>query len=253
MVNNSNYVLDEAENKFLPIDIMDNHPKYVLQFLERVAIYKRLCDEKGIFYLDDTIREDPYVKSWADNLAMGMSPNRQNTYPRIAKFMGIEPFRTAVMINISPNWKGKIDIQSPAGKLAIKRMRNSIEGYLNSCNRYSKWKYVIECGGEGNFLHSHIVAQINPQVEKSVVTHLNKGNHKIELMKHWDKNFKSSPSYLSGIKKGSEGVLKGKFAIQRILIRKEEILNDKLAYLIEANKPEGHKNAYDLNLLCGDF
>lgn len=253
MVNNTNYILDEAENKFLPIDIMDKHPKYVLEFLDRVIIYKRLCEEKGIHYDNDIIREDPYVKSWADSIAMGMTPNKENTYPRIAKFMNVEPFRTAVMINISPNWKGKFDIKSPAGKLCIKRFKASIEDYLSTCNRYSKWKFVIESGGDGDFLHAHIVAQINPQIEKSVLTHLNKGNHKIELMKFWDKNFKSSPTYLSGIKKGSEGVLKGKFAVQRILIRKEEILKDKLDYLIEENKPEGHKNSYDLNLVFGDY
>lgn len=250
MVNNSNYVLDEAENKFLPIEYMDNHPKYVLQFLDRVHIYKRLCEEKELFYDNDIIREDPYVKQWADSIAMGMVPNKENTYPRIAKLMNVEPFRTSVMINISPNWKGKFDIKGPAGKLAIKRFKETIENYLNTCNRYSKWKFVIECGGDGDFLHAHIVAQINHRIEKSVITHLNKGNHKIEIMKFWDKNFKSSPTYPA---KGNEGVLKGKFAVQRILIRKEEILNDKLKYLIEEEKPEGHRNAYDLHLVFGDY
>ena len=252
MVNNSNYILDEAENKFLPIDIMDKHPKYVLEFLNRVSDYKKACDDAGIFYENNHIREDPYVKSWADNLAMGMIPNKENTYPRIAKFMKVEMFQTAVMINISPNWKGKIDLKGPGGKWAIKHFKNTIETYLGTCNRYSKWKFVLECGGDGDFLHAHIVAQINSAIEKSVVTHLNKGNHKIELMKFWDKEFKSS-TYPSGLQKGSEGVLKGKFSIQRILIRKEEILADKLRYLVEENKPDGHKNAYDLNCLFGDY
>ena len=50
-----------------------------------------------------------------------------------------------------------------------------------------------------------------------------------------------------------EGLIKGKYSVQRNLINTEEILNDKLDYLIESNKCEGHRNLKDLNLVFGDF
>lgn len=261
MVNNTNYILDESENKFLPIEYMK--PDYVIEFERQMDICKQvvnaICTGNND-YIKARTREDVeemnslYTK-WekVDFVSMhyfhhqGIIPRKE--YKIIAKLMGVEPFRTSVMINISPNWKGKFDLKGVAGKAAIKHFKNTIETYLKTCNRYSKWKFVLECGGDGDFLHAHIVAQINPKIEKSVITHLNKGNHKIELMKFWDKEF----SYTSYPAKGTEGVLKGKFAVQRILIRKEDILADKLNYLIEENKPDGHKNSYDLNCLFGDY
>lgn len=259
MVNNTNYIVDEAENKFLPIEYMK--PEYVKEFERQIALARNIeqaiCMDKEY---QATREELEYHRKWSIPFSLSRHyitavdySIKPVEYKSIAKLMNVEPFRTAVMINISPNWKGKINIKSPQGKLAIKRFKQSILDYISSCNRYTKYKAVIECGGDGDFLHAHIVAQIEPRIEKSVVTHLNKGNHRQELMKHWDKNFKSSPSYLSGRVKGTEGVLKGKFAIQRILIRKEEILNDKLNYLVEENKPLGHKNAYDLGCLFGDY
>ena len=52
---------------------------------------------------------------------------------------------------------------------------------------------------------------------------------------------------------GYVGYLKGKFAVQSIILRTEILRDDKLKYLIEANKPEGHKNKVDLGILVGDF
>jgi len=256
MVNNSNYVLDESEKKFLPIEYMK--PDYVLEFERQITLARNI--ERALCYdkpYNATEEEAEYHRKWSIPFSLSSlyltAVNvdiKPPEYKSVAKLMDVEPFRTAVMINISPNWKGKFDLKGVAGKLAIKHFKNTIEAYLKTCSRYSKWKFVLECGGDGDFLHAHIVAQINPKIEKSVITHLNKGNHRMELIKFWNNEFKYT-SYPA--KKGTEGVLKGKFSVQRILIRKEEILVDKLAYLIEENKPEGHKNSYDLNCLFGDY
>ncbi len=171
----------------------------------------------------------------------------------IALMMGITPFYPAVMINISPDWKGRFSNYKGTplrDALDVKHFKTVIEKYLGSNDRYTKWKYCIENGSEGNFLHAHIVAQINPRCRKSVETHINKGNHTVELRKHWDKcdHFPRKKT-----KKGDEGLLKGKYAIQRVMIRKREILEDKLSYLLEDKKPEGHKNLSDLGFVYGGF
>jgi len=145
--------------------------------------------------------------------------------------MGKKPFMPCIMINISPDWKGKT-----ITKLMIKQMKHTLDTYLKNCNRYSRWKYVLECGSNGDFLHSHCVAEINKDFEKSVLTHLAKRNNHQEIKKIWDK-------------KGNQGLLKGKFSIQSVILRNETLRDDKLEYLIEEKKPEGHKNAKKLNHL----
>jgi hypothetical protein len=175
--------------------------------------------------------------------------NKEEIYSYLGREVPI-PFNPSVMINISPNWKGKFNAISEHGsgvdwltnKLMIKKFQIVIEKYLKASNRYSKWKYNLECGGEGNHLHAHIVAEIRPGSYKSVMTHINKGNHRNEICKIWDQTFPE----------GYQRVCKGKFSIQRILLRNEELLKDKLKYLIENEKPEGHKNLNDLGILVNE-
>ena len=160
----------------------------------------------------------------------------------ICKYLEIDipvPFVTSVMINISPNWKGKFGVDNLTDKLMIKKFCQVIETYLKASNRYTKYKYVLECGSGGDHLHAHIVAEFNKSCIKSVTTHINKGNHTVELRKIWDKIFPE----------GYVGVCKGKYSIQRIILRVEELRIDKLKYLIENEKPEGHKNLRDLGIL----
>lgn len=52
---------------------------------------------------------------------------------------------------------------------------------------------------------------------------------------------------------GCIGYLKGKFAIQSIILRTEILRDDKLKYLLEENKPEGHTNKNNLNIVVGDL
>lgn len=243
-------------------------PKYVIEFERQMIICRQivnaLCFDNNEYITANTKEEveemNELYDKWSkiDLVRMyyfhSTTPIPKSEYPTIARYMNVRPFRPAVMINISPNWKGKFDLKTPTGKMLKKMFANIIQEYLESCNRYTQYKFCLECGGEGNFLHAHIVAEINPKMEKSVITHINKNNHKTELMKKWEKTIsKRYPTYPSGIQKGKEGVLKGKFAVQRILVRNEEMLRDKLDYLQEEKKPDGHKNLYDLNCLIGDY
>jgi len=251
----SQKVLDAGELKNLWKGIMN--PTHLDSFIAEVVNARRLREkidwlknngarDKGTTLLYASLNReygaiDPLVKSY-----MFENPFQIKDSKAISVYKGITPFYPAVMINISPNWKGRFT-NYKAKKLRdafdVRDFKAVIEKYLSSNDRYTKWKYCLECGSEGNFLHAHIVAEINPKCSKSVVTHVNKGNHAVELRKHWDK---LGPE-------GTEGLLKGKFSIQRIIVRKREILKDKLAYLIEANKPEGHTNLSDLNLVFGGY
>lgn len=243
MVNNLRKVLDEEKIKYVPEINMEKYPDYVRNFMVRVHAYKSYCNDRNLSYYHKNSREPEFIQGWADNVAMGILPTKaKGSFDRIAKFMDVKPFRPHVMINISPAWKGKFGQDKTIDKIMVKGFKKIIETYLNSADRYSDWKYCLENGSNGDFLHAHIVAEINFLCEKSVKTHINKGNHKYELMKHWDKNFK-----------GNEGLLKGKFAVQRILLNNENLVKDKIDYLDENLKPEGHKNHCNLNLVFGKF
>ena len=246
MVHNQNRILDECEIKYVDECKMhkQKHPKYVYEFLNKVNDYKNTCDKAGLPYENEIIREDKFIQKWADNLKFGIIPSKaKGSYERISEYMGIIPFMPCVMINISPNWKGQYGVDKMTDAIMTKRFKSVMDKYLKASNRYSRYKYVLECGSDGNHLHAHAVAEINKGMEKSVQTHINKGNHAIEIRKLWDKE----------MPKGKQGLLKGKYAIQRIMLRNEEIVNDKLNYLIEEKKPEGHKNSRDLGILVGEF
>lgn len=270
MVNNTNIILDEAENKFLPeakmVNEHDRIDKLVRRSQQEYILPEPVwdSDEEEYFtgneilnpgykpatniarkwiqldyYKECEIEQWRYLKNskmiTEDKEKFLADPNLKKS---LYGFLGLIPFNPCVMINISPNWKGKVDPKDYHWQALL---ADTIQTYLNSCGRYSKWQYCLECGGDGDFLHAHVVAEINPAIHKSVMTHINKGNHKYELIKAFKKL------------KGDEGLLKGKFAIQRILINNETMRDDKLNYLSETNKPEGHKNKYDLDLVVGDF
>jgi CRISPR/Cas system-associated protein endoribonuclease Cas2 len=212
---------------------------------EKVCVgwsYKKIKDEPEDPRPTKVIRVSKYEKQKIKNgyKFWGEYPRKMEDI--IYEYLGVErprPFHTAVMINISPNWKGKFGVDNLTDKLMIKKFQDVVETYLKASNRYSKWKYVLECGGEGNHLHCHIVAEFNPKCKKSCETHIGKGNHAGEINKIWDKKFPE----------GYRRVCKGKFAIHRIILRNADLLNDKLKYLIENEKPEGHKNLRDLGIL----
>ncbi len=134
------------------------------------------------------------------------------------------PFIPSVMINISPDWKGrKITRGTVAAFHAV------IQSYLEE-GMYQKWKYVLECGGNGDHLHAHIVAEYRHDRQKTVNTHLTKGRHSVQIMKYAEK--------VEGIK----GYIKGP-GIHKKFLRTPLIVKDTLDYLEENKKPKGHKNA----------
>lgn len=141
-------------------------------------------------------------------------------------YLDIIPFTPSVMINISPDW-GAVDKRSDTCK--IKLLSEILEGYLREGGRYTKAQYIIENGSEGDHIHCHCVAQMNPKILKSVRSHLGRGNHTAQLIKQANKL------------KGMKGMIKGT-GIQINVLQNEEIIKDKIDYLDEEKKPEGHKN-----------
>ena len=138
-------------------------------------------------------------------------------------YLGIIPFTPSVMINISPDW----DDPTSIGR-KIWCLKEIINKYMLE-EWYDKWEYVIENGSDGKHIHAHIVAHMNPARLKSTESHLKKGNHSQQIKK-----------YTKGIK-GIEGCIKGN-SIQKTFLRNELLVKDKLLYLHEETKPQGHKN-----------
>lgn len=260
MVHNNFDILDEGKIKSIDNYKMKD-PKYFTEFIDtlhRLKILKYDIEYKSGYDCctgfprasEDTLNRlkleydtlyDPFYEGYMgfDNLF------KIRNNPQIAQFMGAMPFYPSVMINISPDWKGKFGNNPLTDKLMIKNLKKVIEQYLNESigdkPRFTKWKYCLEYGSEGNFLHAHIVAQINPKLLASMKSHFSRNNHVQQLKKYCNKI------------KGMEGLIKGKYSVQRNLINTEEMLHDKLDYLIEANKCEGHQNLKDLNLVFGDY
>lgn len=267
MVCNANLVLDSGMKKYVPEPkgdmkslpykilseiyakssknkvrrVWDEEANDYVKIIENNEEYKELGG-KILWWINKWDHGDPKTGDCLRTLyGKGYNKHKEDSWERfynsekeiIYEYLGRIPFNPCVMINISPDWKGKkID------NLMTKHFTKVIDKYLNESNRYSKWKYCLESGSEGDFLHAHIVAEINPDLEKSVMTHINKGNHAVQLRKAWD-------SLNGGYQKGK---LKGKYSIQRVILRTEVLRDEKLEYLVEDLKPEGHKNKKDLQL-----
>lgn len=150
------------------------------------------------------------------------------------RYFGLEIFHDAIMLNISPNWKG--ESSSLEHRCRIEFLKIILDKFFNDANRFTRYKYVIECGKEGNHTHCHAVFEINPNMSKSVNTWLAKANHSRDLRAIWKK-------CSEGIEGAYEGVLDSKHSIQKIILRTRKLRDDKLDYLIEDLKPLSHQNA----------
>lgn len=229
MVNNLNCVLDEGKIKYLPEVIPMGYDQ---------KIWEKICDEwditehEGVSY---------------DLIHVAMRPWMCQDYCRRNNIIPFIPFLT---FNISPNWDtASVKYRRPeadAPKYVKERIWNeelietfgeTIKLFFGISQRFTKIEYAIEVGSEGTHLHAHVVAYINPAFEKSVITQHHKGNLASGFRKMWNKK----------MPKGTEGCLKGKFAIQGSVIRKPEYEQQKIDYLSEELKPEDHKNEWDLN------
>jgi hypothetical protein len=272
MVVNSNIVLDSGELKYFNNIIME--PEHLKQYksilrdiydiknkikqefwlqnsfqgknmdkrMEASNLKIERLNEKLKLYNDDTLKHFDIL----DGCDVLRDIDKIKDSSRISKIMNVIPFYPSVMINISPGWKGDFGKNDLTDKLMVKNFCKVIDSYLNESTmtekRFTKYKYCLECGSGGDFLHAHIVAEINPKIIKSMKSHFSKNGHNQQLQKYWKKYFK-----------GGQGPIKGKYAISRNLINNRIMLEDKLAYLIESNKQEGHQNSRDLNLTFGDF
>lgn len=150
----------------------------------------------------------------------------------LEKYYGVERFNKSWFLNISPDWKGKVFPSELPQELFLQEV---MDEFYDNCNRFTKMKYVIECGSDGDFVHIHAVFELNPGMSKSNKTCISKGNILIEFRKCWDRIAKESSE-------GYEGLVKGRHALQTTLINNAEILKDKLNYLIEEKKPFSHRN-----------
>lgn len=257
MVNYKNFVLDHGELKSTPEVIEMSKPTYIYDFEKIVnnwvyelneyncradrmigtnsaggqeIVYPHTPEEYSALCRDRQHHlDDAFLSNWAEEMEVTYDRGIPKIFWKskaITDFMGVIPFIPSVMINISPDWES-VEGRGTYGKIKI--LTGIIEGYLKEGDRYSKASYVIENGSKGDFIHAHIVAEMNPKLQKSVNTHLAKGNHTKQLIKRADKL------------KGMEGMLKG-IGIQKVFLRTEKLVQDKLDYLIEEKKPEGHKN-----------
>jgi len=253
MVNHKNKILDCGELKFVAECIEMKKPEYVYKFerelLEMELLYRKK-ETAGKEYQEkivkthecNCIREkqnyenlcNEWKREYEDNpekefiLKFLFEREIKNKYEfdRIAKYYNIIPFTPSVMINISPDWSVLKDNATNTRKVGI--LKGIIDNYMKE-GWYDYWSYVIENGSEGDHIHAHIVAHMNPQRLKSCESHLSHGNHTNQLKKYGNKL------------KGMRGIIKGP-SVQKVFLRTEELVKDKLLYLQEDHKPEGHKN-----------
>jgi hypothetical protein len=261
MVSNKHCVLDEGVFKPIPevkemkydsklltmwrSDALTHHVKMVA-YCDRYTGCK--CRENYCF-CDKTDKDFPErgKSKWFDNSCMNwdfpydVKPRyRDRLYEQIMKHYDWKPFIPFLTFNISPNWAGCKLTGAPA-PWRIELLKETIRKFFAISNRFSQVDYAIECGSEGNHLHAHVVAQISADQQATVITQLHKGNLVNGFRKIWLKQLCEGQ-----IREGMGGIMKGKFAIQTGLFRKEEFLRDKLNYLDEDKKPDDHKNLRDL-------
>ncbi len=230
-------------------------PGYIYDFERLIQGMNMKYDQRDMYHTNNVAKDGGWKHEWNQKIYDSLCRECQefeedkvliayrfeNSVPKclwksrgICEYMNVTPFVSSVMINISPDWDGKcpktgkqIDRRSNSCKIEI--LKNIVEGYLREGQRYGKASYIIENGSEGDHIHAHIVAEFNPMIQKSVNTHLTKGVHSSQLIKRANKL------------KGMGGMLKG-VGIQKVFLRTEKLVEDKLDYLIEEKKPDGHKN-----------
>jgi len=149
------------------------------------------------------------------------------------RYYGLEIYNDCIMWNISPDWKG--ETSSMEHRCRIEFLKLVIDKFYTSGFYFTKHKYVIECGKDGNHTHAHCVFELNPKMKKSVATWL-KSNIGRDFRAIWNK-----------VNEGIEGnyfdLVKSKYALQKIILRTSTLRDDKLDYLIEEKKPFSHQNA----------
>lgn len=267
MVKYSNVIFEEGKKKFLPEVIKKEMPSSYLLVLAKIHKEKKVStfDVETCDMIESEI-PNPDYKEPSPRLKYALKRYRDYytewnwiNYPKgpkssqmddmfekwaggksaIYDWLEIVPFTPSIFITVCPPWTKKDKIRMNE----VRTLHSGIKAYLTKCMNgagYSKWKYVVECGSGGKHLHAHIWAQINPDMEKSMLrngpkgknSHIRKGKHQEMLRKYINE---SAP----------EGVLGGKWGVNSItstICRNEELAKDKQLYLIESEKPADHKN-----------
>lgn len=192
----------------------------------RVPTMERFDLIQEIKILENELKRYPFVD---------MTRPDEMSKDDIFRYYGKENFNPCIMINMSPNWKGKLPTEEY--KFANKFIDVVMKRFYGDSNRFSKMKYVIECGKDGDFVHLHSVLELNPIMRNSNRSWIRKGNHLRDLRTIWNKacvEFEGFGGYVD--------CLKGKYALQSTLLNCNELIKDKLNYLIEELKPISHQN-----------
>lgn len=151
----------------------------------------------------------------------------------------IRPFNPHWMLNISPAWKGQsCEQRNKNGVATAKRVKfisEVMELFYDDARRFSRVKYVIEGGKEADFLHVHAVFELNAKKPNNIL-HMKKGNFLKSFRTIWNR-------HASEVCPEWEGLVGSKHALQTTYITSEEMLQDKLDYLVEDLKPISHKNS----------
>jgi len=230
---------DEIENKlYKPLDRLKYPSIYkynALSTLKDHTEYK----PNNIFTYDEfqyykrwyNEYETDRMQGWRKTRSEPILFNKLCLDSEIFDYIDIVPWsQYAVMINISPNWKGNIN------KTKIKLIENFYEA-MGQLPRYKNLAYVVECGAEGNFVHGHGVLEFDTAYshKKKIIQHM-KSNINKEIKKIWDIEADKL------CKRYKDMVLDKGPSINRSIITNNDVFRDKLAYLIEDNKPQDHKN-----------
>lgn len=163
-------------------------------------------------------------------------------------YYGVQPFNNCWMLNISPNWKQEEKLMSNKAKTAkmVQFLREVLGLFYDDAKRFTKVKWVIEGGKEGNFLHCHCVFELNKNKPNNI-SHMKKGNFLKSFRTIWDRHSQELKY------KDWEGLVGSKYALQTTYITSKEMLQDKLDYLIEDKKPLSHQNHDDFKSINFDW
>lgn len=208
-----------------------NRNEVINKCIAKLYEEKLYPDFSEVEKLEKSLKSVPSVPSGIKD----MKEPKDMTEIELHRYFGLEIFHDCIMLNISPAWsKGECSLLEH--RCRIEFLKIILDKFFNDANRFTRYKYVIECGKEGNHTHCHAVFEINPNMSKSVNTWLAKANHARDLRAIWKK-------CSEGIEGAYEGVLDSKHSIQKIILRTRKLRDDKLDYLIEDLKPLSHQNA----------
>ena len=267
MVNNAHKILDAGEIKILP------HNKYMPNYLDVQTNYQRdynnyktkldelnkyltiqrnnemiqkkideLSNDKNIDIYESFHEIEKLKKSLekipkqCPTIPLEMRDPSDMTTDDILKFYNIEKFTKCWMLNVSPDWKGKkINLSMIAHFITV------IEAFYGNCNRFTKYRYVLENGHGEDHLHAHIVFELNEN-KPGYMTPIRKAKILTEWRNCWNRLSRenSYPHFID--------LCKNKYALNTCLLTNKQMLLDKLDYLIEDLKPISHKN--DPHSLC---